>query len=193
MGCYYISIAKPGMKGEGMKFSSLAEADLAFHQGVMDMPAKIHVRLPKFRRLKTDEGTGKFGELIETTYGRVLFNMMLPNGMDFYNYPLKGSDLAAVISDCYSRLGRKATIDLLDSMNQLGFRESTKSGLSFGTDDLITPDSKHDYIVVTEKEVMKRRRLMTRNGDSTRKVSNGSRLRTHSRKHYQRHVGCDGV
>ena len=27
-------------------------------------------------------------------------------------------------------------------MNQLGFRESTRSGLSFATDDLITPDSK---------------------------------------------------
>lgn len=155
MGCYYITIGKSGMKGEGMAFATLAEADLAFHQGVIDMHAKIRVRLPKFRRLKTDDGNAKFGELIETTYGRVLFNMMLPNGMDFYNFPLKGSDLAAVISDCYSRLGRKATIDLLDSMNQLGFRESTKSGLSFGTDDLITPDSKHDYIAATEKEVMK--------------------------------------
>jgi DNA-directed RNA polymerase subunit beta' len=155
MGCYYISIEKSGMKGEGMVFASLAEADLAFHQGIIDMHARIRVRLPKFRRLKTDEGTGKFGELIDTTYGRVLFNMMLPNGMDFYNFPLKGSDLAAVISDCYSRLGRKATIELLDDMNQLGFRESTKSGLSFGTDDLITPDSKHQYIAETEKEVMK--------------------------------------
>jgi len=155
MGCYYISIEKSGMKGEGMIFSSMGEADLAFAQGVIDRHAKIKVRLPKHRRLKTDDGNAKMGAVIDTTYGRVLFNMMLPNGLDFYNHAMKGSDLAAVISDCYQRLGRRATINLLDDMNQLGFRESTRSGLSFGTDDLVTPESKTQYISEAEKEVMK--------------------------------------
>ncbi|HBE69325.1 MAG TPA: DNA-directed RNA polymerase subunit beta', partial [Planctomycetaceae bacterium] len=155
MGCYFITVAKPDMKGEGMVFSTMQEADLAFNQGVIHLHANIKVRLPKYRRLKTEDGSGKFGDTIETTYGRVLFNMMLPDGMDFYNFALRGSDLAAVISDCYQRLGRKATINLLDDMNQLGFRESTKSGLSFGADDLVTPDSKHQFIAETEKEVMK--------------------------------------
>lgn len=155
MGCYFITIEKPDMKGEGMVFSTLQEADLAFNQGVIHLHAKIRVRLPKHRRLNTEEGTGKFGDTIETTYGRVLFNMMLPDGLDFYNFPLRGSDLASVISDCYQRLGRRATINLLDDMNQLGFRESTRSGLSFGTDDLVTPDSKFTYITDTEKQVMK--------------------------------------
>ena len=67
--------------------------------------------------------------------------MMLPKGMAFYNMPLRSGDLASVISDCYRVLGRRATIDLLDDMNQLGFRESTRSGLSFATDDLVTPDT----------------------------------------------------
>ncbi len=155
MGCYYITIEKVGMKGEGMIFSSMGEADLAFAQGVIDRHAKIKVRMPKHRRLKTEDGTAKMGAVIDTTYGRVLFNMMLPNGLDFYNHAMKGSDLAAVISDCYQRLGRKATINLLDDMNQLGFRESTRSGLSFGADDLVTPESKTQYIGEAEKEVMK--------------------------------------
>ena len=60
-----------------------------------------------------------------------------------------------MISDCYQRLGRKATINLLDDMMQMGFRESTRSGLSFATDDLVTPDSKEQYIKSAEKEVMK--------------------------------------
>ena len=60
--------------------------------------------------------------------------------------PMRGGDLAMVISDCYRVLGRRATIDLLDDMNQLGFRESTRSGLSFATDDLVTPDQQdEDY------------------------------------------------
>ncbi len=152
MGCYYITIEKPGMKGEGMVFSSMGEADLAFAQGVIDRHAKIKVRLPKHRRLKTEDGSAKMGAVIETTYGRVLFNMMLPNGLDFYNHAMKGSDLAAVISDCYQKLGRRATINLLDDMNQLGFRESTRSGLSFGTDDLVTPESKTQYISEAERK-----------------------------------------
>ncbi|MEZ6136338.1 MAG: DNA-directed RNA polymerase subunit beta' [Pirellulaceae bacterium] len=155
MGCYFITVEKSDMKGEGMTFASMQEADLAFNQGVIQLHAKINVRLPKHRRMKTEDNSGKFGATIQTTYGRVLFNMMLPDGLDFYNFALKGSDLAAVISDCYGRLGRKATINLLDDMNQLGFRESTKSGLSFGTDDLVTPDSKFTFISETEKQVMK--------------------------------------
>ncbi|MFO1066269.1 MAG: DNA-directed RNA polymerase subunit beta' [Pirellulales bacterium] len=154
MGCYYITLEKHSMRGEGMTFSSMEEADLAFHQGVIELHARIKVRLPKHRRLKTEEGNAKLGAVIETTYGRILFNMMLPNGMDFYNHALKGSDLAAVISDCYQRLGRRATINLLDDMNQLGFRESTRSGLSFGADDLITPDSKQKHLADAEKKVM---------------------------------------
>ena len=68
---------------------------------------------------------------------------------------MKSGDLAKVISDCYQRLGRKATIHLLDDMMQLGFRESTRSGLSFATDDLVTPDTKQEFIKNAEKEVMK--------------------------------------
>ncbi len=97
----------------------------------------------------------KYGAVIDTTPGRVRFNEMLPNGMDFYNQAMRSGDLAGVISDCYQRLGRKATINLLDDMMQMGFRESTRSGLSFATDDLVTPDTKSHYIKNAEKEVMK--------------------------------------
>jgi DNA-directed RNA polymerase subunit beta' len=154
MGCNYITVEKPDGKGEGMVFATTTEADFAFAQGIMDLHAKIKVRLPKKRKLKTEDGKSKPGAVINTTYGRILFNAILPAGMDFYNLTLKGSDLAMVISDCYSQLGRRATIKLLDDMNQLGFRESTRSGLSFGTDDLITPDTKLKHIAEADKKVM---------------------------------------
>ena len=48
---------------------------------------------------------GVDGDLIETTYGRILFNMMLPPGMDFYNSALRSGELSGVISDCYQRFG----------------------------------------------------------------------------------------
>jgi DNA-directed RNA polymerase subunit beta' len=163
MGCYYITLALPGRKGEGMVFSSLGEADLAFAQGVLDRHAKIKVRIAANRRVRNVMSEeGEFVSLAETTYGRILFNIMLPDGLDFYNQPLRSGDLATVISDCYQTLGRRATIDLLDEMNQLGFRESTRSGLSFATDDLVTPDSKLKIIASAEKQVMKYRKLYDR-------------------------------
>src|SRR5208337_4583192 len=49
----------------------------------------------------------------------------------------------------------RETIDLLDRMKDLGFRESTRSGLSFATDDLRTPLNKEQVIRDAEKEVEK--------------------------------------
>ncbi|MCA9839763.1 MAG: DNA-directed RNA polymerase subunit beta', partial [Trueperaceae bacterium] len=142
--------------------SSMDEAELAFQQGVIELHAKIKVRLPKSRRLKSDDNSGVYGAIIETTAGRIHFNMMLPPGMDFYNYPMRSGDLASVISDCYQRLGRRATINLLDDMMQLGFRESTRSGLSFATDDLVTPETKAKFIAEAEKTVMKHKKAFDR-------------------------------
>ncbi len=156
MGCNYITLALPGRKGEGMAFASPAEADLAYAQGIIELHAKIVVRLPAGRRARNENGEiTEPGARIETTYGRVVFHTMLPEGMDSYNMPLRSGDLAQVISDCYQVLGRRATIDLLDDMMQLGFRESTRSGLSFATDDLVTPTSKAAIIAQADKTVMK--------------------------------------
>jgi DNA-directed RNA polymerase subunit beta' len=163
MGCYYLTMSLPGRRGEGMVFKSFEEVEIAHSLGKADTHAKIKVKLPAERRLKTDvEALGKPGAVIETTVGRVLFNAVLPKGMLFYNIPMRSSELARVISDCYQTLGRRRTIDLLDDMNRVGFSWSTKSGLSFATDDLITPANKTRIIGDAEKGVMKIMKLYQR-------------------------------
>ncbi|HUY37100.1 MAG TPA: DNA-directed RNA polymerase subunit beta' [Pirellulales bacterium] len=162
MGCYYMTMVVPDRNGEGMTFSSMAEVHLAYALGKVDTHAKIKVKLPKTRPLKGEGAEVKPGELAETTVGRVMFNDGLPEGMPFYNIPMRNSELAKVISDCYAILGRRATIDLLDAMNKMGFRECTRSGLSFATDDLITPPSKSKIIGEAEKTVFKFQKLYQR-------------------------------
>ncbi|QDV62846.1 DNA-directed RNA polymerase subunit beta' [Crateriforma conspicua] len=162
MGCYYATCELPGRPGEGMVFGTFEEVEMALAQGKVELHTKIKMRLPKYQRLKTEDDSAKYGAVIETTPGRVRFNEMLPKGMDFYNKAMRSSDLAESISDCYQRLGRRATIHLLDDMMQMGFRESTRSGLSFATDDLVTPDTKQDYIKSAEKEVMKYKKAYDR-------------------------------
>lgn len=174
MGCYYMTMELPGRNGDGMLFTSVDELQLAWAEGKVATHANVTVRLPYGRRLKTDKkvqhedmesqdpesknpfdaaGGPKKGIRVQTTVGRVVFNMMLPEGMPYYNEPMKSGSLAMVIADCYELLGRRETIDLLDKMNPFGFRYATRSGLSFATDDLITPESKWKIIAETEKEV----------------------------------------
>jgi DNA-directed RNA polymerase subunit beta' len=162
MGCYYVTMSLPGRKGEGMVFSSLNEVQLAYALEAVDTHARIKVKLPATRRLKSEIEGAKAGGLIDTNVGRVLFNMTLPDGMPYYNIPMRSSELAKVISDCYQILGRRATIDLLDDLNRMGFRQSTRSGLSFATDDLITPPSKSKIIADAEREVLKKNKLYQR-------------------------------
>ncbi len=157
MGCYYLTMSLPDQKGQGMTFSSMDEVQLAYSLGKVATHARIKVRLPVGRCLKSDTDVpNKPGAIIDTTVGRVVFNAVLPDKMLFYNIPMRSSELAKVISDCYALMGRRHTIDLLDDMNKCGFRQSTLSGLSFATDDLITPSSKGRIIGDAEKEVMKK-------------------------------------
>ncbi|MFM9025785.1 MAG: DNA-directed RNA polymerase subunit beta', partial [Planctomycetaceae bacterium] len=156
MGCYYLTMSMAGRAGEGMVFKSFEEVELAHSLRKVHTHAKIKVKLPGHRSLKVEgEAPGKAGAVIETTVGRVLFNSVLPEGMLFYNLPMRSSELARVISDCYQTLGRRRTIDLLDDMNRVGFSWSTRSGLSFATDDLITPVGKGKIIAHAESEVKK--------------------------------------
>ena len=161
MGCYYLTMALPERPGEGMVFSSFEEVQLAYSLGKVDTHAIIKVKLPEGRQVKGQPEI-RSGSVIETPVGRVMFNTMLPEGMPFYNFPMRSGQLAGVISDCYEILGRRATIDLLDEMNRLGFRQSTMSGLSFATDDLITPPNKSKIIGNAEKQVLRILRLYQR-------------------------------
>ena len=156
MGSYYLTMERPGVKGEGMIFASREEVLLAHAHKKVNLHAKIKVRMAKGRWLKTDPKI-KAGKIFETTPGRMIFNDILPEGMPYYNDTLKSAGLQAVISDCHEYIGRRGTIDLLDRLMRTGFAEATKSGLSFATDDLITPAAKVKIIENSEKEVEKTR------------------------------------
>jgi DNA-directed RNA polymerase subunit beta' len=172
MGCYYLTASRGDVTessteaGEDMRFSSPQEVFIAFAQHKLGVHARIQVRLPIEKKVISEVRIDKDktrveniprtpNGLVATTVGRVLFNDILEADMDFYDLPLTSKHLARIIADCYQTLGRRATIDLLDRMKEIGFRESTRSGLSFATDDLRTPGNKEALIRDAEKEVDK--------------------------------------
>ena len=163
MGSYYLTVAIPDRKGDGMVFASTDEVTLAYSLGAVDTHAKIKVKMPPGTQVQSEAQDDTFSAtMVDTTVGRVIFNSVLPEGMTYYNLPMRSGELARVISDCYQELGRRATIVLLDDMNQMGFREATRSGLSFATDDLITPAAKESVIGDAEKKVLKTNKLYAR-------------------------------
>ncbi|MEC7197098.1 MAG: DNA-directed RNA polymerase subunit beta', partial [Planctomycetota bacterium] len=90
---------------------------------------------------------------ITTTVGRALFSERLSPGMPYYNCTLGKKGCSQVIADTFERLGKPATIELLDEMKEIGFRFSTLSGLSIAITDMRIPDEKKDFLAAAQKKV----------------------------------------
>ena len=134
LGCYYLTLAKPGAKGEGKLFGSFDEARLAYELGVIELGAQVVVQDPS---LRSDGGR------INTTVGRILFNDALPPQLRFCNRVVDKASLRALVSECIRLLGNEATAGVLDRLKQIGFDYATKSGISVSMDDIEEPPEKH--------------------------------------------------
>ena len=94
-------------------------------------------------------------KVISTTAGRVVFNSALPDGLPFINGLLKKKGLGQLVQYCYLRYGVVKTVEMLDSLKQLGFGYATRSGLSIGIDDLTVPELKASMVKKANDEVIR--------------------------------------
>jgi len=161
LGIYYLTCdhaGEPGEREPGREpaFASFDEALLAWQKGHIGLHTPIRVRI---RRQQIINGQNErpvpvpSGKPVRTTVGRCILNDVLPAELPFYNYPLSQKGSARVIADCHSWLGRKATLELLDNIKELGFRWSTLAGLSFGLTDLRIPAAKPQILEAAQKAV----------------------------------------
>ncbi len=141
LGLYYLTREKESVKGEGRVFSNPGEVRVAHDNGVLDLHAKILVRVG--------------GELIETTTGRILLLEILPEGIPFetINKVMGKKELADLISLCYRQCKDKKTILLSDRLKDLGYKYATQSGISISIGDMIIPSRKSELIETAHKEV----------------------------------------
>ncbi len=142
LGLYYLTKSRSGCKGEGMKFSSLSEVRQAFDQQMVDVHAKIKVRLST-------------GEVIDTTVGRVLFNEVVPDGVPYINDVLTKKNLRRIIGEVLTATDFPQTARFLDEIKRAGFERATTAGLTFSLADIVVPDKKMDLINTAETEVAK--------------------------------------
>ncbi len=159
MGVYFITIMAPDERPveKLATFKDRMEALFAYDQGKITIHERIAVRMDGFTEVVEGQGDPAkpipANGRIVTSVGRILFSEILEKGMPFYNCGLGKKGCARVIDDAYAYAGRRATIDLLDRLKEIGFKQSTVAGLSFGITDLRIPSSKRALIEEAEKKV----------------------------------------
>jgi len=154
LGLYYATRERINGKGEGMVFADLPEMLRALDNGVVEITAKINVRLVEYR--KGDDGEWiPEPKMVATTVGRALLSEILPKGLPFSNInkALKKKEISKLINASFRRCGLKETVVLADKLMQSGFRLATRAGLSIAIDDMLVPAEKHTLIEAAEKEV----------------------------------------
>ena len=155
LGLYYTTRERINGKGEGLIFADVGEVQRALDAGVVELTAKINVRLTEWTKDKT---TGEFTaatNMVETTVGRALLSEILPKGLPFSNLnkALKKKEISKLINTSFRKCGLKETVVFADKLLQNGFRLATRAGISIGIDDMLVPPEKHSIITEAEKEV----------------------------------------
>ena len=93
LGSYYLTIEKtskddPNVKGEGTRYSSVDEAQLAYFHHAVDLQVPIEVYIPNSEIYDEEKGAavGETGmSLVVTTVGNTIFNGELPLEMRYYH------------------------------------------------------------------------------------------------------------
>src|SRR6187397_1040656 len=165
LGCYYLTKAKSGAKGEGKAFGNANDVMLALEAGELETLSPIRLRytgeLQDLTAARDDQDVLRTevqavdNKIINTTVGRVILNQSIPAEMPFVNGLLKKKGLQQLVQSCYLRFGLEKTVEMLDSLKQLGFTYATRSGLSIGIDDLIIPAEKPVLVARARDEVIK--------------------------------------
>ena len=165
LGCYYLTIeAQGGEKGTGIIFKDYNEMLLAYQTGAVELHAlvKMRVVLPDGRK-----------SLVESTVGRFIFNENIPQNLGFVDrevdpfglevdFLVDKKSLGKIIDKCFRKHGNTETAILLDHIKALGFKFSTRGGITVAVADMKVPDAKAGYLKEAEEKVDKYERAYRR-------------------------------
>ena len=154
LGLYYMTRHRVNAKGEGMIFRDVAECHRAYENNVVDLHAKVTVRIQD--SMETESGEWEtVPSRVETTVGRAIISEILPKGLLFKHVDcsLTKKNISRLINTCYRELGLKDTVVFADQLMYMGFRYATLAGVSIGVEDMVVPSDKTDIIGRAEAEV----------------------------------------
>ncbi len=161
LGIYYITQERPGDIGEGMSFSSMNEAILAYENHYITLHSIINVRLSK----KDADGNVVTGT-VKTTLGRLMFNEILPQDLGFVDrskpenfllpevdFMVKKKDLKKILQKIIDKHGTFKCAEVLDLIKAMGYKWSTIACLTISIADITVPKEKKDLLEEAQKTV----------------------------------------
>ena len=169
LGCYYLTVIRPGAKGEHSVYSSCNEAVMAYQTGNLDIQAEIQVR----RSCEVDGVT--YTDRITTTVGRIIFNWAIPQNLGWIdrtkrenynqleiNQVVKKAELSKIINMAYTNLGTTETSNIVDKIKATGFKYSTLGSITINVFDMKVPAEKDEIIAETNKKVLENDKFLAR-------------------------------
>ncbi len=183
LGTYYLTMEKPGAKGENRCFINEDEVIMAYQLKQIELHSLIYVR-------KTVDFNGKpLTGRVKTTAGRIIFNRVIPQDLGFkdrtteegalayeIDFPSGKDELSKIVGKIYDLHGTTETSRILDEIKALGYKYSTLSGITMNLFDMEIPAGREEVIAKTDKlvaenEKLYKRGLVTKDEKSNRNIA----------------------
>ncbi|MGD0612564.1 MAG: DNA-directed RNA polymerase subunit beta' [Anaerolineales bacterium] len=154
LGVFYMTmLVSRTHAGEGRAFADMDEVEMAFQLGQVDIHTKIKARVKTWY---ADDGT-RLPEMeeriLDTTVGRVLFNRILPETVQFVNEQLDKGGVKDLIAEVYELCGQDVTTETADAIKRIGFEYAMRSGTTIAVSDITVPPEKQEIIEQALKDV----------------------------------------
>ncbi len=165
LGSYYLTVCRQGAKGEGKIFADYTEALCAYNNGDVTLHAEIELPKPgdwetywvsKDNELPFEKHPDGRYKRIKTTVGRLIFNHEIPlsKEMGYFNASVDKKTLGTIVDRCYRRMGIANAADMLDGIKALGYKYSTKAGITIGIEDIKIPEKKKTIMAEADQKVL---------------------------------------
>ena len=169
LGCYYLTINKPGALNEGHYYKDEEEAIMAYQTKNVEIQSSIYVR--RTVMFNGEMVTGR----VQTSVGRILFNRCIPQNLGFVdrstkegalqyeiNHTVGKKELGQIVSATYDKLGSTPTVIMLDKVKELGYKYSTIGAITINVFDMKEPEAKAQLVAEADAKVLENEKAYRR-------------------------------
>jgi DNA-directed RNA polymerase subunit beta' len=154
LGVFYMTMMQAhGRKGDGRAFSDIDEVDMAYQLGQVEVHTQIKIRMSTWYDDKNNRLPEPETRILDTTVGRVLFNRILPEKVQFINRQLEKGGVKDLIAEVYEIYGQDVTTETADAIKRIGFEYAMRSGTTIAVSDITIPPEKTEIIDQALKDV----------------------------------------
>ncbi|MES0359498.1 MAG: DNA-directed RNA polymerase subunit beta' [Anaerolineales bacterium] len=148
LGVYYLTTegANHKRRGDGRVFGTMEEVEMAYQLDQVEVHTKIKLYTTSWYDEEGNRTSEPEKRLIDTTIGRVLFNQVLPEEVQFVNEVLEKGALKDLMTELYAVVGEAGTPDVADRIKDIGFEYATQSGYTLAVSDITVPPEKGEII-----------------------------------------------